>query len=84
MMPERIGTEGLGGSCEEEERERLEKQACGMLVFILKAVGKNFKQNDMTGLIFSKDLLSFSVENEWRKIMGDYDDYKTRVAENRD
>ena len=51
-MPERIGTEGLGGSCEEEERERLEKQACGMLVFILKAVGKNFKQNDMTGLIF--------------------------------
>ena len=35
-----------------------------MFIFILKAVGKNFKQNDMTGLIFSKDHLSFSVENK--------------------
>lgn len=53
-MPERIGTEGLGGSAKRRKEERLEKQACGMLVFILKAVGKNFKQNDMTGLVFSK------------------------------
>lgn len=47
---------------------RLEKQACKRLVRTLTAVGNNFKQeNDMTGLVLSKDHPSFSVENQLKE-----------------
>ena len=60
-------SKGLGASSTKRE-ERLKKQACEMLVFILKAMGNNLKQeNDMTGFVFSNDHPSFSVENQLKE-----------------
>lgn len=63
-----------------------------MLVFILRAVGNNFKQNDMIGFLFSKDHPSFSVENKLKESYGrlllccktEMMTIKTRVAKNMD
>ena len=68
-MPERIGTEGLGGSCEEEERERLEKQACGTDPVegwggSPKNNGKNCKQVGLGQVCTVKSLCRMSWQQE--------------------